>query len=219
MGIAEFPVTEKAVSQAESCDETSPRPAGLIRVKLCSMDERPAIEQVKSGFKIAGAILSSFAAFLLFGVGYIDITRPEHQEPAVGSLILVTLVVAMFLTVRFWVKWFCGIVSYLAVRSTFLVFFAGRGRFSELSFWSAVAFSASLWFMAILSIHFYKRSHFSILDQLSITTAASCLFWGFLRLDAVGDNGMLLPFAIGIPLMMFSAYEKTLKRFGHKLSA
>jgi len=66
------------------------------------MDERPAIEQVKSGLKIVGAILSSFAAFLLFAIGYVDITRPEWQHIALGWLLLMTTVAAMFVTVHFW---------------------------------------------------------------------------------------------------------------------
>jgi hypothetical protein len=183
------------------------------------MDERPVIEQVKSGFKIAGAILSTFGAFLLFLIGYSHILRPERQEQAIGLLILVTIVIAMFVSVRFWAKWVCGIITYLAVRSTLLVIFAGRGRYSDFSFWSAVAFTGSLWLMATLSIHFYSRRHFSMLDQLSITTAAIGLFWGFLRLATVGNNGILLPIAIGTPLLLVTAYEKKLKHFANKLSS
>jgi hypothetical protein len=50
------------------------------------MDKSPVIEQVKSGFKIAGAILTSFAAITLFIVGYVDVTTPEKQHVALASV-------------------------------------------------------------------------------------------------------------------------------------
>jgi hypothetical protein len=167
------------------------------------MDKRPAIEQVKSGFRIVGAILTSFAAIVLFTVGYIDITKPEKQHVALGWVILLTTVVSMLFTVRFWATWFCGIVSYLAVRLTWFVLLGQKER---LSLWIAIGLCASLWFMAILSIQFYRRREFSYFDQLSITTAAVCLFWGFARLG----TAMLLPTVIGLPLLFFSASKKPL---------
>jgi hypothetical protein len=72
--------------------------------------------------------------------------------------------------------------------------------------------------MAILAVQFYRRREFSYFDQLSITTAAVCLFIGIARLGTVGDNGMLVPVAIGIPLLFFSASKKPLRDFLHKLS-
>jgi hypothetical protein len=41
---------------------------------------------VKSGFKIAGAILTSFAAITLFIVGDVDVTTPEKQHVALASV-------------------------------------------------------------------------------------------------------------------------------------
>jgi hypothetical protein len=179
------------------------------------MDERPAIEQVKSGFRIVGAILTSFAAFVLFTIGYIDIVTPEKQRAALGWVILLTTVTAMSLTVRFWATWFCGIVAYFAVRSTALVFFALRGR---LVWWIAIGLSVSLWIMAVLSVRFYHRHEFPYFEQLSITVAAVCLFWSFARLSVTGDSGMLLPVVIGLPLLFFSAYQKPLKRLLRRFS-
>lgn len=127
------------------------------------LDERPVIEQVKSGFKIAGAILSSFAAFVLFLTGYSYIVGGgEQRSSALGWLLVMATTVTMFATVHFWAKWFCGIVSYGAVRATVLVFFAGR---AGLSYWHAAGIAASLWFMAIVSIHFYGRRHFQPLTN------------------------------------------------------
>jgi hypothetical protein len=180
------------------------------------MDNRPAIEhQVKSGFKIVGAILASFAAMVLVSVGYLDITNPEKHRVSLGWVLLLTTIVTMFFTVRFWASWFCGIASYLAVRSTFLIFFVQKGR---LSLWTAIGLTVSFWLMAILAIQFYRRHKFSYFDQLSITAAAVCLFWGFARLGTVGDNAMLVPVAIGLPLLLFSASKKPLRHLLHKFS-
>jgi hypothetical protein len=172
------------------------------------MDKRPVIEQVKSGFKIVGAILTSFAAITLFIVGYVDVTTPERQHVALGWMILVAISATLLLTVRFWATWFCVIASYLAVRSTLLIFFAHKGK---LSLPIAIGLTVSLWLIAIHSVRFYKKRRFSKFDQVCITTAAICLFWGFARLGTRGDNAMLLPLLVGIPLLLVSASEKSLK--------
>jgi hypothetical protein len=179
------------------------------------MDNRPAIEQVKSGFKIVGAILTSFAALVVFLIGYADVTNPEHQRVGLGWVILVTAVITMFFTVRFWANWFCGIASYLALRSMLLIFL---GQNERLSLWTAICLTASLWFMAILAFQFYRRRKFSYFDQLSITTAAVCLFWGFGRLGTIGASAMLVPVAVGLPLLLLSISKKPLKNLLHKFS-
>jgi hypothetical protein len=179
------------------------------------MDQRPVIEQVKSGFKIAGAILTSFAAVVLFIVGYVDVTTPERQHVALGWTILVAVAVTLLFTVKFWATWFCGVASYLAVRSTLLIFFAHKGK---LSLPIAIGITVSLWLIAILSIKFYKKRRFSKFDQVCITTAAICLFWGFARLGVMGDNAMLLPLLVGIPLLLVSASEKSLKHVFRRFS-
>lgn len=178
------------------------------------MDQRPVIEQVKSGFKIAGAILTSFAAVVLFIVGYIDVTTPERQH-ALGWTILVAVATTLLFTVKFWATWFCGVASYLAVRSTLLIFLGHKGK---LSLPIAIGITVSLWLIAILSIKLYKKRTFSKFDQVCITTAAICLFWGFARLGVMGDNAMLLPLLVGIPLLLVSASEKSLKHVFRKFS-
>jgi hypothetical protein len=183
------------------------------------MAERRVIKQVKSGFKILAAILFSFGAFSLVGIAYVSIIQ-DSPKLSHGSawVLLVAMVMLMFVTVRFWARWFCGIISYLALRSMLLPLFAGSGSLSDLPFRSAVAITASFWLMAILSIHFYRRHHFSILDQFSITGAATSLFIGFIRLGSAGNNGIILPVLMGIPLLVLSSYQKPLKHLTHKPS-
>jgi len=180
------------------------------------MDQRQAIKHLKVGLKIVAAIIFSFAAFASVALSYIGITQGLHRDPRLAAwwALLVTTAVIMFISVRFWARWFCGIISYLAVRTTLLALFAGK---VGMSYRNAIGISASMWFMAILSIHFYRRHQFSSLDQLSLTAAAICLFVGFTRLGITGNNAMLLPVALGIPLLLFSAYQKPLTRLVHKV--
>jgi len=183
------------------------------------MSERRIIEQVKSGFKIVAAILFSVAAFFLVSLGYLGITQDSPKLSHVAAWALFTTMVAvMLVTVRFWAKWFCGIVSYLAVRSTLLPLFAGRGRLADVPLRSALTIAAAFWLMAILSIHFYRRNHFSIFDQFSVTTAAVSLFVAFARLGISGENGLILPLLLGIPLLLFSFYHKPLKHLTERYS-
>src|SRR6266852_8593021 len=90
-------------------------------------DERSITEQVKSGFRIVGAILASFAAFLVFGTGYRYVTGPEQQHVVIGWILLLATVVTMLVSVRLWANWFCGIVSYAAVCCIFLLVSASAG--------------------------------------------------------------------------------------------
>jgi hypothetical protein len=144
----------------------------------------------------------------LFIVGYVDVTTPEKQHVALGWMILVSIAAMLLFTVRFWATWFCAMASYLAVRSTLLIFFVHKGK---LSLPIAVGLTVSLWLIAILSIRFYKKRSFSKFDQVCLTTAAICLFWGFARLGTQGDDAMLLPLLVGIPLLLVSTSEKSLK--------
>jgi prolipoprotein diacylglyceryltransferase len=178
-------------------------------------DNRSTIEQVKSGFRIVGAFLTSFAAWVLFTIGYIDVIKPENQKVSLGLTLLLVTIITMLLTVRFWANWFGGVASSLALRSTLLIFFTKKGGMSP---WNAIGLTISFWCIAFLSIKFYKKRQFSHLDQLSITAAAVCLFWGFARLGTAGDNAMLIPVACGLPLLVIAAYKKPLKVLLHRFS-
>ena len=63
------------------------------------MDKSPVIEQVKSGFKIAGAILTSFAAITLFIVGYADVTTPDTVR---AGLVAATIGLLLFGSLGIW---------------------------------------------------------------------------------------------------------------------
>lgn len=62
-------------------------------------DERPPLEQVKSGFRIVGAMLLCLAAFLLFSKGYTLLTARHDAQATVGWILLATTGGTLFLTV------------------------------------------------------------------------------------------------------------------------
>jgi hypothetical protein len=182
-------------------------------------DERSITEQVKSGFRIVGAILASFAAFLVFSVGYSYVARPEQQRIVTGWIILVATVTIMFVTVRFWANWFCGIVSYVAVRSIVLLVLVLVGGVHA-SPWYVAGFCALAWLLALLSIHLYRRRHFSILDHVGLTGGATCLFLGILRMATTGStNAGLIPLVIAVALLLPTAFEKSLTRLTERTSS
>ncbi len=175
-------------------------------------DQRSVREQVKSGLRIAGEILASFAAFLAFSTGYSYVARPEQQRVVIGWIILVTTVVIMFASVRVWANWFCGVVSYIAVRSIVLLFLVLVGLVHA-SVWYVAGFCGLAWLLALLSIRFYRRRNFSILDHVSLTGGAAFLFLGILRVGATGSkNAGLIPLVIAIALLVPSAFEKSFTR-------
>ncbi len=175
------------------------------------MDQRPTVEQVKSGFKIAGMILTSFVAVVLFVVGYGDVTTPEKHHVALGWTVLIAVIAAMLFTVKFWAVWFCAVASYLAVRSTVVASLILFGHKRKLLMPNAIGIALALWLITILSIKLYERRRFSKFNRVCFTAAATGLFWGFARLAVVGDNAMLLPLLVGIPLLLVSACENSLK--------
>jgi hypothetical protein len=150
---------------------------------------------------------------VLFSIGYIDITSPEKQRVALGWVVLLTTIFAMYVTVRFWANWFCAIAGYLAVRSTFLIFFIGK---RGISVRTALGLIVALWLMAVLSIQFYNKRDFSRFERVSVTIAAVSLFWVVARSD--GGNSTLLPVLIGTPMLLFSVSREPLKNLLHRLS-
>jgi hypothetical protein len=90
-------------------------------------DERSISEQVKSGFRLAGFVLLTlvfvyallFSAALLENQGTLAQSFDRRLAIFLGSTGLLVLSVLMFLTVRYWAKWFFGFLGY----STFNAFF------------------------------------------------------------------------------------------------
>jgi hypothetical protein len=170
------------------------------------MGERPAIEQVKSGFQIAAAILIYALAICSFVVGYNDVTQPERHQVALGWTLLVLTSFAMFFTFRFWVKWFCGIACYVALRSTLLLL---RVHQAKMQFSPAIEFIVGFFITAGLTIRLYGKREFSKFDRVAITAAAVCLLWAFVRFGKVAEGSSCVPILFGIAFLLAALVVET----------
>jgi hypothetical protein len=80
-------------------------------------DERTIGEQIRSGFRLAGWILLTFALFVVLLLSTRLLTA-HRENPTVfhrllGACGLVSVATTMFFSVRYWAKWFVGLLGYL----------------------------------------------------------------------------------------------------------
>jgi hypothetical protein len=172
---------------------------------LTREDERPALEQVKSGFRIVGAMLLCLAAFLLFSKGYTLLTGRHDAQATVGWILLATTGGTLFLTVRYWARIFFAVVAYCAVRCTVLVIIALVGMAPDTSLWAAVVLNVCLWGMTAFSYRFHEQKTFAIVDRLALTSAVMLFFLALLKIGTSGVNASVTPFAIALLVLAVSA--------------
>jgi hypothetical protein len=137
-------------------------------------DERPVVEQIKSGFLIVTKMLAAVAIAVTFLLGFTLIRTPRNWPYiAFGWLLVTVSVVAMITTVRFWAAGFFGFVAYGALRSLAGILVADAFHVSRLYM---VIVSASVFAMALLSYRFISKNlHLTPTDRAGIVVAASCL--------------------------------------------
>jgi hypothetical protein len=165
---------------------------------LTRKDNRPRLEQVKSGFNIVGAMLLCLAAFLLFSMSYMLLTARREGQAVLGWIFLSATAGALFVTVRYWARIFFSVVAYSALRCTVLVFLVVTGMARDTSLWSAVGRSVCLLGMTAFTYRFYDQKYFAIVDQLTLTSAVMLFFLAFLKIGTSGVNASLMPFAIAL---------------------
>jgi hypothetical protein len=165
---------------------------------LTRKDDRSPLEQVKSGFKIVGAMLLCLAAFLLFSKSYTLLTARREGQAILGWVLLSATAGALFVTVRDWASIFFSVVAYSALRCTVLVVLILAGTAPDTSLWSAVGLSVCLWGMTAFSYRFHDQKFFTIVDQLTLTSAVMLFFLALLKIGTSGVNASLAPFAIAL---------------------
>lgn len=136
-------------------------------------DRRPAVEQVKSGFRIVGKMLVALAIAGTFMAGCELIRAPRHSQIALGWVLIILSLLVMTTAVRFWAAGFFGFIAYGALRSLGGVLVADAFHVSRL--YMAIV-SASAFVMAILSHRFIsKKLHITTTDRVSLVVAAGCV--------------------------------------------
>jgi hypothetical protein len=86
-------------------------------------DDRTVREQIKSGFRLAGFVLLTFAVFalLVFGTTLL-LDKPSRfsghglSGRVVGGCMLASLSAFLFFTARYWAKWFVAFVVWAVLR-------------------------------------------------------------------------------------------------------
>ena len=156
-------------------------------------DKRSTWGQVKSGARIAGAILVSLATFGLFAMSQKAITHPtERHSIVLGWTILICISLCMASTVRIWRVWFPFVPAFLGIRSLRLLFFIGSPGISPES---AVGFPVLMFLMTYLSIRFSKKRHqMTIASQAGLFVAAICLLLATSQLLLNGTPHSILIF-------------------------
>jgi hypothetical protein len=88
-------------------------------------DERTIREQVKSGFQLAGWVVFTLAfIILLLGSTASLLGKGGYIQPfdrAIAACILGGACVLIFLTARWWIKWFIGFMAYFALKAAILL--------------------------------------------------------------------------------------------------
>jgi hypothetical protein len=120
-------------------------------------DERSVREQVGAGLRLAGFVFLTFALFLLLMMstvllvngseGFLGKQYLPHLDPRIiGSSGLIALALLMFVTAKYWAKWFVGFLGYVLLKTIFLPLFVSRSH----SVPSALA--PRFWFIELLLI-------------------------------------------------------------------
>src|SRR5258708_25579089 len=178
-------------------------------------DRRSAGEQVRSGDKIAGAIVLSLTTIGLFGRGYRQVIHPAvRHEFITGWAILLPISLCLALTMRFWRLWFPWVPVSLGIRSLRLLFLVPFGS-PFVSVVRVVIFPALMFLMAYLSIPFSKRnSNMTILGRVALFVASISFLLATSHLFIAGtqDSVLMLSSAGDIALLISVLSSKRIPR-------
>ncbi len=163
---------------------------------------RPPIEQVKSGLRIAGAMVATVATLALFALAYGQIVNPSHTHgPLVGWLLMATLTAAVTSTVQYWRRWFPLVPGYLGMRSSLgllLGWFSPRG-------FVYIIFPILMFAMCAMSFRFGESAKMRAFDRALLLVTAACLLATMLEFLAHGLSAVALLFAGIGDLALFSS--------------
>jgi hypothetical protein len=147
-------------------------------------DSRTIGEQIRSGFRLAGWILLTFALFVVL-LGSTFLLTAKGGNPTVlhrfwGVCGLVSTATAMFFSVRYWAKWFVGLLGYLIFK-----------------------LAISLLMGRTPSVPSIARPRLIILEYLVTSVAAMWLCLKYAghvprRIETLGLIGLVVSFAFGI---------------------
>jgi hypothetical protein len=153
-------------------------------------DKRSVKEQVKSGFLIAGKLVSAFCIATAFLTGCALVHEAASSSKIVIGWLLITLsIVVMALTVRFWAAGFFGFIAYGALRLFGGTLFASSLRVPPLYILGVVG---SWLAMSILSMRFASgKLRVTQIDRASLVLAAICVLLSLPLMDSYRSVAVL----------------------------
>src|SRR5690349_9255012 len=141
------------------------------------MDERSKIDQVKSGFRVAGWIVGSMTVIICLGKGESWLLIPERPaERMLGIGMTGLMVVVLYLTARTWAKWFIGYCIYRVLWAPFYL-----GRASSIN-WVQVAEFAAGWAVVIALGYRFLSHKPRPLESVGLTLLIISLTWSAVSL-------------------------------------
>jgi hypothetical protein len=131
-------------------------------------DRRTALEQAKSGLKIAGAMVSTVVIGIAFASAYVDVLgRNGAGHVLRGGLLAAAIGAVVLATTQYWRRWFFYIPVYLGMRTSLGLYL---GWVSPVGY-IFVIFPVLMFAMAALSFRFSRPAKLGIADRMTLVVS------------------------------------------------
>jgi hypothetical protein len=149
-------------------------------------------EQIRSGLRIAGLILLSFAVFVGLAGGFVFLTQMKGWKQLLGVSLVLILNIFLFVTARYWAKWLLCFFAYACLR------LFGGILFGPYSSHPVTRQTVTIWFLYALAgtgltLRYLRRPPHS-LERFGLTFFVSCVALAL----AVGSS---TPLVVGLAVL------------------
>ncbi len=131
-------------------------------------DRRTPTEQVKSGLRIAGAMVSTVVVGIAFTYAYVDILGKSGAGHALRGWLLGAVTGAVVLaTIEYWRRWFFFIPGYFGIRTSLGLFLGWASSIGYIF----IVFPVLMLAMAALSFRFSQPAKLRISDRIILVVS------------------------------------------------
>jgi hypothetical protein len=159
--------------------------------------KRSVGEQIKSGFRIGGLVLLSFAVFSGLAIGFDNILGHvgEMRRPhaVLGTLLVSILACFLFMTAQYWARWMFAFLVWGCMRLGVSVLFGAYSTIHPIDRKTAVVWLGYTLTAAALTFRYVKRNPTS-LERLGLVTLTSCV-------ALAGASGGIWPLVAGLAVL------------------